>query len=312
MEVGADDSATQVVNAVEDSVSALDGASASAEIGAEDNASQVIDAASDKVSGFDGQEGSAEVGAEDNASPVLDDVKDKAEAWDGSVWEATVSIVDGVTSPLSAIARTVRNPLVAAGSMLGVGIGVNDTIDTYANFEATMSRVQALSNATSGELAQLTEKAKEMGAVTKYSGTESAEAFTYMAQAGWDVQSMIDGIGGIMSLAASDGIALADATDIVANALTSFGLTANDTARFADVLAVASSATNTDVAQLGEAFKYVAPVAGSLGYTIEDVSTALGLMSNNGIKGSMAGTAQDLPGKYGGSYRQYGCHHGQI
>lgn len=291
VEVGADDSATQVVNAVEDSVSALDGASASAEIGAEDNASQVIDAASDKVSGFDGQEGSAEVGAEDNASPVLDDVKDKAEAWDGSVWEATVSIVDGVTSPLSAIARTVRNPLVAAGSMLGVGIGVNDTIDTYANFEATMSRVQALSNATSGELAQLTEKAKEMGAVTKYSGTESAEAFTYMAQAGWDVQSMIDGIGGIMSLAASDGIALADATDIVANALTSFGLTANDTARFADVLAVASSATNTDVAQLGEAFKYVAPVAGSLGYTIEDVSTALGLMSNNGIKGSMAGTA---------------------
>lgn len=291
VEVGADDSATQVVNAVEDSVSALDGASASAEIGAEDNASQVIDAASDKVSGFDGQEGSAEVGAEDNASPVLDDVKDKAEAWDGSVWEATVSIVDGVTSPLSAIARTVRNPLVAAGSMLGVGIGVSDTVDTYANFEATMSRVQALSNATSGELTQLTEKAKEMGAVTKYSGTESAEAFTYMAQAGWDVQSMIDGIGGIMSLAASDGIALADATDIVANALTSFGLTASDTARFADVLAVASSATNTDVAQLGEAFKYVAPVAGSLGYTIEDVSTALGLMSNNGIKGSMAGTS---------------------
>lgn len=291
VEVGADDSATQVVNAVEDSVSALDGASASAEIGAEDNASQVIDAASDKVSGFDGQEGSADIGAEDNASPVLDDVNDKAEKWDGSVWEATVSIVDGVTSPLSAIARTVRNPLVAAGSMLGVGIGVSDTVNTYANFEATMSRVQALSNATSGELTQLTEKAKEMGAVTKYSGTESAEAFTYMAQAGWDVQSMIDGIGGIMSLAASDGIALADATDIVANALTSFGLTANDTARFADVLAVASSATNTDVAQLGEAFKYVAPVAGSLGYTIEDVSTALGLMSNNGIKGSMAGTS---------------------
>ena len=112
-----------------------------------------------------------------------------------------------------------------------------------------------------------------------------------MAQAGWQVQDMIDGIGGIMSLAASDGIGLADATDIVANALTSFGLTAKDTARFADVLAVASSATNTDVYGLGEAFKYVAPVAGALKYNIEDVSLALGLMSNNGIKGSMAGTA---------------------
>lgn len=291
VDVGANDTATQAIRGAEDAVENFDGQSASADIGVNDNATPVVAAAKDTVESFSGSSGSAEIGANDTASPVIDNVRDKAAAWDGSVWTATVGIVDAATAPISKLAGMVANPLTQAGAALGVSIGLGTTIDTYSDFEATMSKVQALSNATNEELAQLTQKAKDMGAVTKYSGTESAEAFTYMAQAGWQVQDMIDGIGGIMSLAASDGIGLADATDIVANALTSFGLTAKDTARFADVLAVASSATNTDVYGLGEAFKYVAPVAGALKYNIEDVSLALGLMSNNGIKGSMAGTA---------------------
>ncbi len=291
VDVGANDTATQTIRGAEDAVENFDGQSASADIGANDNATPVVAAAQDTVESFSGSSGSAEIGANDTASSVIDNVRDKAAAWDGSVWTATVGIVDAATAPISKLAGMVANPLTQAGAALGVSVGLGTTIDTYSDFEATMSKVQALSNATSEELAQLTQKAKDMGAVTKYSGTESAEAFTYMAQAGWQVQDMIDGIGGIMSLAASDGIGLADATDIVANALTSFGLTAKDTARFADVLAVASSATNTDVYGLGEALKYVAPVAGALKYNIEDVSLALGLMSNNGIKGSMAGTA---------------------
>ena len=291
VDVGANDTATQAIRGAEDAVENFDGQSASADIGVNDNATPVVAAAKDTVESFSGSSGSAEIGANDTASPVIDNVRDKAAAWDGSVWTATVGIVDAATAPISKLAGMAANPLTQAGAALGVSIGLGTTIDTYSDFEATMSKVQALSNATNEELAQLTQKAKDMGAVTKYSGTESAEAFTYMAQAGWQVQDMIDGIGGIMSLAASDGIGLADATDIVANALTSFGLTAKDTARFADVLAVASSATNTDVYGLGEAFKYVAPVAGALKYNIEDVSLALGLMSNNGIKGSMAGTA---------------------
>lgn len=291
VDVGANDTATQTIRGAEDAVENFDGQSASADIGVNDNATPVVAAAQDTVESFSGSSGSAEIGANDTASSVIDNVRDKAAAWDGSVWTATVGIVDAATAPISKLAGMVANPLTQAGAALGVSVGLGTTIDTYSDFEATMSKVQALSNATSEELAQLTQKAKDMGAVTKYSGTESAEAFTYMAQAGWQVQDMIDGIGGIMSLAASDGIGLADATDIVANALTSFGLTAKDTARFADVLAVASSATNTDVYGLGEALKYVAPVAGALKYNIEDVSLALGLMSNNGIKGSMAGTA---------------------
>lgn len=291
IDVGVNNSASQTLGQVSDQAEQLDGASADVDVGANDTATPVINAAGDAVENFDGQSGSAEIGAEDNATPIIDSANDKGEAWDGSVFSATISIIDGVTAPLQGIFDLLRNPILQGASFLGVSLGAADTANTYMDFEATMSKVQALSNASEQDMERLTETAKEMGAVTKYSGTESAEAFTYMAQAGWDTQSMISGIGGIMSLAASDGIELAQATDIVANALTAFGLTASDTARFADVLAVASSATNTDVAGLGEAFKYVAPVAGALKYNIEDVSMALGLMSNNGIKGSMAGTA---------------------
>lgn len=229
--------------------------------------------------------------AKDKVSPILKTLGSGIKSVFGKGWSVTLKAVDMVTAPVRGIINLLKNPILQAGAVLGVSFGVKDTVDTYADFEATMSRVQALSNASSTELEQLTQKAKSMGATTKFSGTESAEAFTYMAQAGWGVQDMLDGIAGVMSLAASDGLDLASTTDIVSNALTAFGLTAKDTARFADVLAVASSASNTDVAGLGEAFKYVAPVAGAMKYSVEDVSLALGIMSNNAVKGSMAGTS---------------------
>lgn len=229
--------------------------------------------------------------AKDKVSPILTTLGGGLKGFAGKTWSVTLKAIDLITSPVRGIINLLKNPLFQVGSVLGVSITLKDTIDTYSDFEATMSKVQALSSATDVQMAKLTQTAKDMGAVTKYSATESAEAFTYMAQAGWEVDDMIDGIGGIMSLAASDGIELAAATDIVANALTSFNMTAKDTAQFADVLAVASSATNTNVSELGEAFKYIAPTAGALGYTIEDVSLALGLMSNNAVKGSMAGTS---------------------
>lgn len=169
--------------------------------------------------------------------------------------------------------------------------GVTASVKVLSEFEQTMSRVEALSGATADELELLSDKAQEMGAKTKYSANDAAEAFTYMAQAGWDTQKMLDGIDGVMNLAASDGIALADASSIVTSSLTGFGLAAKDAARFADVLAVASSASNTDVQSLGESFKYVAPVAGAAGYSIEDVATALGIMANNGIVAGQAGTS---------------------
>lgn len=183
---------------------------------------------------------------------------------------------------------------------LGVATGVVTTgllaIGSYSmkvgmEFQAGMSKVQAISGATGEELNKLTEKAKEMGAKTKFSASESAEAFQYMAMAGWKTEDMLNGIEGIMNLAAASGENLASVSDIVTDALTAFGLQAKDSAHFADVLATASSNSNTNVGLMGETFKYVAPLAGSMKYSVEDTAVAIGLMANAGIKGSQAGTA---------------------
>lgn len=178
--------------------------------------------------------------------------------------------------------------LKITGPILAIGTAVTKTA---ADLEKGLSKVKAISGASSADIVDLKNKAIEMGAKTKFSASEAADAFTYMAMAGWDAQQMMDGIDGIMNLAAADGLDLATTSDIVTDALTAFGLQASDSAHFADVLAKASSSANTNVAMLGESFKYVAPVAGSLGYTVEDVSTALGLMANSGIKASQGGTA---------------------
>lgn len=170
------------------------------------------------------------------------------------------------------------------------GIGAA-AVKTATEFESAMSEVKAISGATTTEFDKLKEKAIEMGAETKFSASDSAAAFKYMAMAGWDAESMLDGISGVMDLAAASGEDLASVSDIVTDALTAFGLQASDSAHFADVLAQASSKSNTNVGLMGETFKYVAPVAGALGYSIEDTAVAIGLMANSGIKGSQAGTA---------------------
>lgn len=169
--------------------------------------------------------------------------------------------------------------------------GLAAAAKTFIDFESGMSKVAAVSGATGKDLEALTEKAKEMGETTAFSASESAEALYYMGLAGWKTQDMIDGIAPIMNLAAAAGEELGTTSDIVTDALTAFGLEAKDAAHFADVLAAASSNSNTTVGMMGEAFKYAAPVAGSLGYSVEDVSLALGLMANSGIKASMAGTS---------------------
>ncbi|EGQ3304071.1 phage tail tape measure protein [Staphylococcus pseudintermedius] len=176
---------------------------------------------------------------------------------------------------------------VTAPVVAGFGAAVKKSID----FDDSMRKVKATSGATSGEFQQLRDKALEMGAKTKFSASQSAEALNYMALAGWDTKEMMTGIDGVMQLAAASGEDLGSVSDIVTDSLTAFGLKAKDSGHFADVLAQASSKANTDVRGLGEAFKYAASVAGALGYTVEDTSIAIGLMSNAGIKGEKAGTA---------------------
>ncbi len=191
------------------------------------------------------------------------------------------------------ISNTISNSIkLALGTITTAIAGIGAyAVKVGSNFEAGMSKVQAISGATGDEISKLTEKAKEMGQKTKFSATESAEAFQYMAMAGWKTEDMLNGIEGIMNLAAASGEDLASVSDIVTDALTAFGLQAKDSAHFADVLAKASSNSNTNVGLMGATFKYVAPIAGSMKYSIEDTAVAIGLMANAGIKGEQAGTA---------------------
>ena len=172
--------------------------------------------------------------------------------------------------------------------ILGIG---GAAVKVAADFESGMDKVASISGATGSDLDKLSEKAKEMGKLTKFSATDSADAFSYMAMAGWKTKDMLDGIEGVMYLAGATGEDLATTSDIVTDALTAFGKSAEDTNSFVDVLAATSANANTNVSMLGESFKYVAPVAGSLNYSYQDVAHALGLMANSGIKASQAGTS---------------------
>ena len=179
---------------------------------------------------------------------------------------------------------------IMPASMAVAGLGAA-AVKTAADFDSGMSKVAAISGATGDDLDALRDKAREMGAKTKFSASEAASAMEYMAMAGWKTEDMLGGIEGIMSLAAASGEDLATTSDIVTDALTAFGLSAQDSGHFADILAAASSNANTNVRMMGETFKYCAPIAGALGFSAEDVAEAIGLMANAGIKSTQAGTA---------------------
>lgn len=204
---------------------------------------------------------------------------------------------------LSSITSTNDNKLIALGSTITkVGNNIDNNlskpirnfglsaIETSRGFETAMARVQAISQSTDEDLARLTAVAREMGATTVYSASEAADGLYYMALAGWSANESIDAIESVLKLAAVAELDLGTASDIVTDAMTAFGLSADQAGHFADVLAQSAANSNTTVAQLGEAFQYIAPVAGEFGFTIEDAALALGLFANQGIKSGQAGT----------------------
>lgn len=272
---------------------------------AADKAGQSVDRSREYVSKFDEQANKTQqnlakwakekyqiyLEAKENISPVLDTIGGGVKSLAGKTWSFTLKALDFATTPVRTLLNLLKNPLLQAGAFFGVSLGLTDTINTQKDFEAAMSQVQAVSGADSDELEQLTKKAEEMGATTKFTATDSAEAFNYMAMAGWKTEDMLDGISGIMQLAAAANEDLGTNSDIVTDALTAFGLKASDAGMFSDVLAAASSNANTNVSMMGETFKFAASMAGSLGYSVQDVALMTGLMANSGIKASMAGTA---------------------
>lgn len=231
----------------------------------------------------------------------------------GRVISTAIQFIDGFTRPSREVIQSMRqmgNEAIKAGKQiqnagktianagatltkavtLPIAGVATAAVKTAADFEAAMSEVGAISGASGEDMAKLTAKAKEMGATTAFSASESAEAMKYMAMAGWKTADMTEGIAGIMNLAAASGEDLAITSDIVTDGLTAFGMAAKESGRFADVMAATSSNANTNVALMGETFKYCASTAGAMGYSIEDISVAIGIMGNAGIKGSMAGT----------------------
>lgn len=188
----------------------------------------------------------------------------------------------GITDVGKGMTKYVTAPIVT---------GLTVSAKTAADFEEGMSKVQAISGATAEEMDALKEKGLEMAANSKFTAGETADAYSYMAMAGWKTEDMLNGLGGIMNLAAASGDDLASTSDIVTDALTAFGLTAKDTSDFVNVLAAAATNSNTNVEMLGQSFKYAAAPAGALGYSVNDVALGLGLMANSGIKADMAGTS---------------------
>ena len=217
-------------------------------------------------------------------------------------YKKNTSEMSEATDTTAANVGSASNGIISAFKKIGTAVVTYFAVDkikdfgqavmeTGMAFDAQMSTVASISGATNEELDALREKAKEMGAATSFSATESAQALEYMAMAGWKTDDMLNGLEGVMNLAAASGEDLATTSDIVTDAMTAFGMTADQSTYFADVLAQTASNANTNVSLMGETFKYVAPLAGAMGYTIEDMSAAIGLMANSGIKGSQAGTA---------------------
>lgn len=192
----------------------------------------------------------------------------------------------------AAISQTKTQLAGTLGTLAALGGAIYaGPVKKAAEFEAQMSTVKAISNASADDMKRLSEEAKHMGATTKFTAVEAGKALEYMAMAGWKTDQMLGGLPGIMNLAAASGEDLGQVSDIVTDALTAFNMTADQSGRFADVLAQASSNANTNVSMMGSTFQKVAPVAGALGYSVEDMSLGIGLMANASIKAEVAGTS---------------------
>ena len=215
-------------------------------------------------------------------SEAQKEAQESAKTLENTLGNGLKGVGDTLSSAGSVLTKGITTPLIGAGAA---------AVKTTADFDSSMSKVSAVSGAVGKDFEALRSKAREMGATTKFSASDAADAMNYMAMAGWKTEDMLDGISGIMNLAAASGEDLATTSDIVTDALTAFGKSAEDSGRLADIMAAASSNANTNVAMMGESFKYVAPVAGAMGYSMEDTALAIGLLANSGIKAGQGGTA---------------------
>lgn len=204
---------------------------------------------------------------------------------------ASMGEAEGKANSLADSLKKLFAVVSMAAVLSQVGKYASDAIDIGKDYTAMMSEVQALSGATGSDLALLQNTAREYGATTVFSATEAAEALKYMSLAGWDAQQSSSALGGVLNLAAASGMELGQASDMVTDYLSAFGMQAQDSAYFADMLAYAQANSNTSAAQLGEAYRNSAANLNAAGQDAETVTSMLEAMANQGYKGSEAGTA---------------------
>lgn len=212
---------------------------------------------------------------------------------EASNWTAVSKSLDNISKKM----KTVGDSISGLGSSLTTGItvptlGLVGAATAVGNkFEAQMSRVQSIAGATGEELKSLTDQALELGAQTSFSASEAAEGMENLASAGFTTKEIMEAMPGLLDLAASSGSELATASEIAASAIRGFGLDASEAGHVADVFAEAAARTNAQTEDMGEAMKYIAPVAHTMGISLEETAAAIGIMSDAGIKGSQAGTS---------------------
>lgn len=287
------DNFTAVINKAKDGIKSLGDAAKNSERGL-DKAREGIDKFKRSADGVKRQYDTS-LQLKDRAGDILRKVKTDLTGISGKVYTATVNIRQVGADKLKGMGNNLMNSTVGMGLQMaaagGIGFGMLDAVNNFKSFEQQMRAVQAISGATTEDFNKLSAAALESGKSTKFTATESGKALEYMAMAGWKTDEMIAALPGVMDLAASSGEDLAMVSDVVTDSMTSFHMSAAQSAQFADVLAAASSNSNTNVGKMGYTFKYVAPLAGSLGYSIQDTAIAVGAMADAGIKGEQAGTS---------------------
>ncbi|APM40474.1 phage tail tape measure protein [Clostridium kluyveri] len=294
------DDASTTIDKIKSRTDKLNGTTAQAKVKAEDGASKVIDKIENKAEKLNNKNVKPKIDADNKASKIIEETETKAEKLDNK--KATVKIkaqdeatktINNVESKINGWIKTGAKKIISvgiAGVLATGGIGLGTSIKTFSQYEQGLSNVKAVTEATDKQMKQLGDTAKSLGASTAWSAVQVTEAEELLGQAGFSVQETITALPGLLSLASAGSLDLASATDIASGTLRAFSLNASDSAHVADVLALSASATNSDVTDLGETMKYVAPVSASLGISLEDTAAAAGLLSNQNIKGSQAGT----------------------
>jgi len=265
------DKASSAIDKIESKAKKFTSAKMTATAKIKDDATSGIEKIQSKADRLDKTESKVKIKAEDQASSIINKAQTKINGW----------IKTGAKKIIS---------IGLAGTMLVGGLGLKSTMDAFTDFEKGLSSVQAITDATDYDMQKLKQTALDLGASTAWSASNVTQAEELLGQAGYSTQENIAALPGLLSLASAGSLDLATATDIAVSSMKAFNLDASKAGHVADVLSLSANATNSDVTDLGEAMKYIAPVANSLGISIEDTASAVGLLSNAGIKGSQAGT----------------------